>query len=235
MKNKYDAEEINSLFDSLVKDSGEFIFICRKSEKKFVLMSCSNSVKNIIKKKDIISSDIMDLIFSDRFHAKTYKKLNDALEKTKIYNLPIHFIKDEIQFFCQEIAAIALSHEKLLIRLRPYKIDKNRDTEINDIGELYDWTAEKTGDGFYGVFPISEKNLDKKAINFVNIEFCKMLGYRKNEILGRNVRDFLDKENIEIMNEEVKRREKGVYTEYKMAWKRKDGTNIDTMMHPQPI
>lgn len=69
----------------------------------------------------------------------------------------------------------------------------------------------------------------------VNDRFCEILGFSKEEIIGRSVSSFLDQEDLEIYQENLKRREKGEDSSYEMAWTAKDGRKVPTIISPRAI
>ena len=70
---------------------------------------------------------------------------------------------------------------------------------------------------------------------YFNGNFCGMLGYSSNEVVGRHLMDFLDESNREILHEQLARRERGERESYEMAWTRKDGRKVATIVSPQPL
>jgi PAS domain S-box-containing protein len=70
---------------------------------------------------------------------------------------------------------------------------------------------------------------------FVNPKFCEMLGYSRDELVGRRVFDFFDPTNQEIIREQLARRERGERTPYEIEWTRKDGEKVIALITPIPI
>lgn len=73
------------------------------------------------------------------------------------------------------------------------------------------------------------------VFSFVNQRFCEMLGYSKEELLKRPVRDFLDPANQEILEKQTKRRQRGDRQTYELTWMRKDGAPVITSISPVPL
>ncbi len=70
---------------------------------------------------------------------------------------------------------------------------------------------------------------------YVNDRFCKMLGYSRSEIIGKPVTYFLDERNRQVLQAELERRKKGQTTAYEINWKKKDGSDIVTLVSPRPL
>ena len=78
--------------------------------------------------------------------------------------------------------------------------------------------------------------IDKKGvITYANNRFCEIWGYPQDEIMGRNVFDFLDEENLKILKEQLAQRTKGSRESYEITWTRKDGSKAPTILSPTPI
>ena len=73
------------------------------------------------------------------------------------------------------------------------------------------------------------------TVDYFNSNFCRMLGYSQNEVVGRPLMDFLDESNQAILREQLGRRERRERESYEMAWTRKDGQQVPTIVAPQPL
>jgi len=76
---------------------------------------------------------------------------------------------------------------------------------------------------------------NNNMITFVNQRFCEMLGYTEDEIKGSRFSKYLDDENLRIFLDQVAERITGSSESYELDWSREDGTQITTIMSPQPI
>ena len=82
-----------------------------------------------------------------------------------------------------------------------------------------------------GILTIDTTNI----VTYVNPYLAKMLGYKGNEMIGKNLKSFLE-ENETIANPEVfKTYENGVKQENKYIFKKKDDTKIYTSVESSPI
>jgi len=76
---------------------------------------------------------------------------------------------------------------------------------------------------------------EKEVWTYVNETFCMMLGYSFDELIGRPLHDWLDEANREILSEQVIKRRRGDLEPYEIAWIRKDGSTVHTLVSPKPI
>jgi PAS domain S-box-containing protein len=78
--------------------------------------------------------------------------------------------------------------------------------------------------------------MDENArITFINESFCKILDYRKDEMIGRSVFDFIDRADHAVLKAQIKRREKGESGGYEIPWLRRNGQKIYTVVSPRSI
>jgi PAS domain S-box-containing protein len=78
--------------------------------------------------------------------------------------------------------------------------------------------------------------MDENArITFVNNRFCEIMGYSRDEVVGRSATDFLTEADKKIIAEQVARRKAGKSDPYELALIRKDGQQTYVLMSPRPI
>ncbi len=70
---------------------------------------------------------------------------------------------------------------------------------------------------------------------YVNDRFGEMLGYSRDEMIGRPVTDFVTPNDLVIYTEQVARRRKGERESYGLSWLKKDGQMIFTRVSPKAI
>jgi PAS domain S-box-containing protein len=84
-----------------------------------------------------------------------------------------------------------------------------------------------------GLTSIDEKGL----LTYANEQFCRMLGYSMDEVIGRPTVDFYYDEEARKAQEKVfAKRNKGMRdpTPYEVAWRAKDGRKVHTILSPTP-
>ncbi|HEO71958.1 MAG TPA: PAS domain S-box protein [Candidatus Hydrogenedentes bacterium] len=69
----------------------------------------------------------------------------------------------------------------------------------------------------------------------VNDRLCEMMGYARDELLGRRTIDLIDSEARDVFYREVARRKEPSRTPYEITFQRKDGTRIATLLSPAPL
>jgi PAS domain S-box-containing protein len=71
-------------------------------------------------------------------------------------------------------------------------------------------------------------------ITFMNRRGYEMLGYELDELLGQPVGLLFDAENQLILRDQMARRRAGERQSYEIAWRRKDGGTLHTIIAPSP-
>jgi PAS domain S-box-containing protein len=70
---------------------------------------------------------------------------------------------------------------------------------------------------------------------YVNDRLCEILGYSREEMLGRPLTSFLSDADQRVYREQVARRKGGEIGTYELPWLKKDGQTILTLVSPKPI
>lgn len=70
---------------------------------------------------------------------------------------------------------------------------------------------------------------------FVNKQLTKILGFDRDEVIGRKAFDFMDEEAIRIANANLQRRKLGFNDSYEQKYIRKDGSAVWTTVAASPI
>ena len=70
---------------------------------------------------------------------------------------------------------------------------------------------------------------------YVNDRLCEMLGYTAEELTARPAADFIDEDGRAELAAHLAARRRGERTPYEIAWRRKDGEKLVTIVSPQPL
>jgi len=112
--------------------------------------------------------------------------------------------------------------------IRDVTAKKKAERELRASEDRYRMLVETMNDGL-GV-------QDEKGICvYVNDRLCEMLGYSREEMVGRPLIDFLDETNRRIYEEQMSQRTKGKRGFYEMSWLTKEEEPIFTLMSSQAI
>jgi PAS domain S-box-containing protein len=105
-------------------------------------------------------------------------------------------------------------------------LKKQTDAALQKSEERYRRLVETMQEGL----GVADQNYQ---FTFVNERFCEMLGYHRDEIIGRYLLDFVHDDYRELMKDQMARRQKGLEERFELVWKTKDGKKIHTLTSPK--
>ncbi len=82
-----------------------------------------------------------------------------------------------------------------------------------------------------GIWVIDEENYT----SFVNPKMAEILGYTAEEMIGKHLFDFMEKDCIEESKRYIKRRKEGKKDQHEFQFDRKDGKKVCTLMNVAPL
>ncbi|MCK4380065.1 MAG: PAS domain S-box protein, partial [Candidatus Lokiarchaeota archaeon] len=169
--------------------------------------------------KDKPLIDLFNNIFTDII--KTGKTLN--------FEFPIHRTIGRI-IWCYATASKIKIGKKEFIQLILIDISAQKEAQqrLKESEEKYRSLVENAHEGVWAL----DENDDTI---FVNPKICKMLGYTKDEIMGKNLHLFLEAPMSELINSYRKRREKGLKDTYELEFMKKDGTILSASINAASI
>ena len=71
------------------------------------------------------------------------------------------------------------------------------------------------------------------VFTFVNERLCEMLGYSREEMLGRHIVEFVHEDYKDFMQDQMGRRQRGEARSYEIDWRAKDGQRVYTLISPK--
>ncbi|MEE8553007.1 MAG: PAS domain S-box protein [Desulfobacterales bacterium] len=161
------------------------------------------------------------------------KSVEDALKRKKPYNIEFRIVlPGNKESIVHAIGKVDYSKEGRPLSFYGTVQDiterKQADEALRESEEKYRLLIERMNDGL-GVYDKNNEN------TYANDKFAQMLGFSKDEIIGRPASYFLDKTNQGILKEQIEKRKKGERGHYELVWTRKDGQKIYTIISPEPI
>lgn len=118
--------------------------------------------------------------------------------------------------------------EKFIGVIRDEREHMIAETKLKESEEKYRNLVE---DAQEGVWALDER----ENTTFVNPRICEMLGYTKNEMMGKNLYSLIPDSMKEQIKGNRKRREKGLKETYDLELIKKDGTIIYTNIKAAPV
>ncbi|MHC4981909.1 MAG: PAS domain-containing sensor histidine kinase [Planctomycetota bacterium] len=70
---------------------------------------------------------------------------------------------------------------------------------------------------------------------YVNKKFCEMLGYSREEVIGRHILEFVHDDHKELMKDQMAQRLMGKAEPFELAWRARDGRKIYTIVAPRAL
>jgi len=137
--------------------------------------------------------------------------------------------RDEMNTFAHAFNAMTGRIEAMILDLSLINTELSRkNTELEESEERYRLLVETMNEGL----AVLDENT---VIIYVNEKLCIMLGHLREEIIGSPITRYFDAENRLIYQAELEKRKKGGSASYEIAWLRKDGQNLPTIISPVPI
>lgn len=210
--NFYDIFFLNHPLPMLIYDRQNFGIISANkaalefygySEKEFL----NFSVKELISEKDNPG-------FLDVFGSNEKESYNTFTTSHKRKNGEVVFVEvtaRDIEIGGKQLRHAAISDITARI---------NYEKELIQVEARYKSLVENISEGI-----VQAANDDR--LLFVNNRYCEMMGYKKEELIGKiGYEVLLDKKDQEIIKEKNIDRTKGVADKYELVMKRKDGTPV---------
>jgi PAS domain S-box-containing protein len=105
---------------------------------------------------------------------------------------------------------------------------KRAEELLQESEEKHRKLIETTSEGFWLI--------NHERINIdVNQSLCDILGYSRDEMIGKTPSDFVDKVNNEIFTKQILLSQRTKHRTYEISLKRKDGTNVPTLFSATSI
>ncbi|MFX1570742.1 MAG: PAS domain S-box protein [Promethearchaeota archaeon] len=131
-------------------------------------------------------------------------------------------------FLISTVPLKVYNEDLVLVSLIDITERKNVEKKLKESEEKYRNLIENAQEGVWVV----DENDDTL---FINPKICEMLGYTREEIMGKNLKLFLEDPMIELINTYRNRREKSLKDTYEFEFIKKDGNILSTLINAAPI
>ncbi len=180
-------------------------------------------------KAEFIKMKIFELHPSEDLEI-SQKALKD-IKKDKFANFEIRFkIKNGEKFSADVSSKIIKIEDKTIIQgeIRDITDRKNAELKLRESEEKYRFLIENVQEGIWAI--------DESSITtFVNPKMCKLFGYNEEEMIGRHIFSFMDKNSEKLANYYLKRRELGIKEAFEFQFIKKNGKVFYTKIETTPI
>ncbi len=105
---------------------------------------------------------------------------------------------------------------------------KNRDIKLLNSEKWYSRLLKTMNEGF----TIRD---EKTEFIYANDKFCEMLGYTRDELIGRTIKEFVHPSDFEILDTQLENRKEGEKSIYELTWVKKNGEKLYTIMSAAPL
>lgn len=105
---------------------------------------------------------------------------------------------------------------------------KMAETSLRESEERYRMLVETMSQG------LGMTNEDG-CFTYVNDRLCKLIGYPREEIIGRPATQFMDRANQMTLLEHTGRQRKGESVSYELTWTRRSGEPVPTIVSPEGL
>jgi len=134
----------------------------------------------------------------------------------------------EVWYDAQFIPFNIKNESHLLVMLSDIKERKQAEQKIIESEKKYRMLVENLNEGIW--------QIDKDAYTvFVNPRMAEMLGYTVEEMMGKQLFDFMDEQGGQITKQNIERRKQGIKEQHDFEFMRKDGVRIYTHIETSPI
>ncbi|MEM2935144.1 MAG: PAS domain S-box protein [Candidatus Thermoplasmatota archaeon] len=194
-------------------------------DKEMKILFANKAIEKIskgkIKRKNAIGKNFFDIFPSLK---DGFKESNKKIKIRK-------FIQLNREIFA-EINKIPIKEKrevrKFLIIIRDITDFKKMEEKLREMLDRYSKIVELAREGIC----IDDEN--EKMI-FINKAFANILGYKKNELIGKNISDFVDEEGNKILKKQIMLRRKGKSSRYEIKVYRKDGKPKFLLISASPL
>jgi PAS domain S-box-containing protein len=184
------------------------------------------------KRPDLV---LLDVILPDIDGYDVCRQIKDTPELAGTYVIMISGMETSSEKQIKGLEAGAdgyvarpISSQELLARVQAMIRIKQMETALRKSMERYQTLVETMNEG---VGIIDENSF----VTFVNEKTCEIIGYPRDEIIGRPVTDFLDVISRKVFIERMAKEKRGISVPFELTCNNKDGHKIYVNISSKPI
>ena len=198
-------------------------YVCVYVNRSEILSDLYSSIIRLLGISIILGLSIIIIlrIFVKKFVLKRISKLGKEVAKIATGDL-----NSQIEITSNDEIGVL---ENGFVNMQKSLINQFEELKLNEMElkakeEKYRTLIETTSEGFW-LIDHKQNTID------VNQSLCDMLGYIKNEMMGKTPLDFVDTENRKIFNKQISQIGNSMHRVYEISLKKKDGINVSTIFN----
>ncbi len=180
-----------------------------------------------VKREDLIGKSVLD-VFPGVVEFGLFDVFRRVWQTGAPEHHPISFYKDEKISGWRENYVYKLPSGEIIAIYDDVTEQKQMEGSLADSEEKYRTLIEGTSEGYWGLDSL-HKTSD------VNPALCDMLGYTREEMIGRSPHDFVDEENLKIFKYQMGRIGSTLHRSYEIMLKKKSGECIPVWFNATTI
>ncbi|MFW9933893.1 MAG: PAS domain S-box protein [Candidatus Thorarchaeota archaeon] len=184
------------------------------------------------KKGELIGSDFREFIHEDD-RATISQRYTDRMKGMDVpdsYRIKVYDTRKNVQYADLRVTLINTidGQKKLLVLIQNRTEEILSRNALKESEERYRTLIETMNDGLV----IDDSDL---KLTYANDAFCRMLGYDRNEIVGKCWLDFTQNTDRKTMESKLYARKKGESERYELQWITKSGHIVPTIISAVPL
>ena len=201
------------------ENSGIIIDVNKRSESLFNLSKKKIIGGNFKEFLNLKENEVIDYRSTNNLKVESEKRFIQWIRESNQGDLCVEITESDFQVGVQNLKQYFI---------RDITKRKMAEKKLKESEEKYRTFIEESFEGFMVI--------DSNAITlFLNQQMANILGYEINDIIGKKLIDFIDKDERNEINFVIEKRKKGVREELERTFIHKDGSKIYTKLRASPV
>ncbi len=218
-------ERFRELFDHM--SSGVAVYSAVDDGAEFILNDINSAGEAVCRvDKQAVIGKTLGESFTGAFELGLYQVMGRVWRTGEPVRLPAVEYNDARTSFWVENYVFKLPSGEIVSIFDDVSERKRMEDAVRESEEHYRSLIETMTEG------LAIRN-GQGILTFVNVAFCQMLGYSRQELIGTDPKVHLSaRSRVELEEQAIKRRQ-GESGPYELEWVRKDGSSITTIVSPE--